>query len=137
MRSARCAGRGAATPGLTISGDRVGGDQDFAHHGGEGDFPGPSVVGDEHQPCFATGQREQDVVAEGLGDASQLQPFTPNESGFALRVADVPAAVEEVKAAGGEVIGIEDSGVCHMGFVRDPDGNVIILHRRYAPRVAR
>src|SRR6202011_5493653 len=47
MRSARCAGRGAATPGLTISGDRVGGDQDFAHHGGEGDFPGPSVVGDE------------------------------------------------------------------------------------------
>src|SRR6266850_8210750 len=40
MRSARCAGCGAATPGLTISGDRVGGDQDFAHHGGEGDFPG-------------------------------------------------------------------------------------------------
>jgi catechol 2,3-dioxygenase-like lactoylglutathione lyase family enzyme len=64
-------------------------------------------------------------------------PFTPNESGFALRVADVAAAVEEVKAAGGEVIGIEDTGVCHMGFVRDPDGNVIILHRRYAPRVAR
>ena len=47
MRSARCAGCGAATPGLTISGDRVGGDQDFAHHGGEGDFPGPSVVGDK------------------------------------------------------------------------------------------
>jgi catechol 2,3-dioxygenase-like lactoylglutathione lyase family enzyme len=64
-------------------------------------------------------------------------PFTPNESGFALRVADVHAAVEEVKAAGGEVIGIEDTGVCHMGFVRDPDGNVIILHKRYAPRVPR
>ena len=25
-------------------------------------------------------------------------------------------------------------GVCHMGFVKDPDGNVLILHRRYAPR---
>jgi hypothetical protein len=21
-----------------------------------------------------------------------------------------------------------------MGFVKDPDGNVVILHRRYAPR---
>jgi hypothetical protein len=25
-----------------------------------------------------------------------------------------------------------DTGVCHMGFFRDPDGNVLILHRRYA-----
>jgi catechol 2,3-dioxygenase-like lactoylglutathione lyase family enzyme len=63
--------------------------------------------------------------------------FTPNESGVALRVADVHDAVEEVKAAGSEVIGIEDTGVCHMGFVKDPDGNVVILHRRYAPRVPR
>ena len=37
-------------------------------------------------------------------------------------------------AAGGEVVGIEDTGVCHMGYVKDPDGNVVILHRRYAPR---
>jgi catechol 2,3-dioxygenase-like lactoylglutathione lyase family enzyme len=64
----------------------------------------------------------------------QGEPFVPNENGIALRVADVHAAVEEVRAAGGDVIGIEDSGVCHMGFVRDPDGNVVILHRRYAPR---
>jgi catechol 2,3-dioxygenase-like lactoylglutathione lyase family enzyme len=64
-------------------------------------------------------------------------PFTPNESGIALRVADVQNAVEEAKAGGADVIGIEDTGVCHMGFVRDPDGNVIILHHRYAPRVAR
>jgi catechol 2,3-dioxygenase-like lactoylglutathione lyase family enzyme len=64
----------------------------------------------------------------------QGEPFVPNENGIALRVADVHAAVEEVRAAGGEVLGIEDSGVCHMGFVKDPDGNVVILHRRYAPR---
>jgi predicted enzyme related to lactoylglutathione lyase len=63
--------------------------------------------------------------------------FVPNENGIALRVADVHAAVEEVRAAGGEIIGIEDSGVCHMGYVKDPDGNVVILHRRYAPRVKR
>jgi catechol 2,3-dioxygenase-like lactoylglutathione lyase family enzyme len=60
--------------------------------------------------------------------------FAPNAAGFALRVADVHAAVEEARAAGAEVMGVDDTGVCHMGFVRDPDGNVLILHRRYAPR---
>lgn len=65
------------------------------------------------------------------------EPFVPNENGIALRVADVRAAVEEVGAAGAEVLGIEDTGVCHMGFVKDLDGNVLILHRRYAPRVRR
>jgi catechol 2,3-dioxygenase-like lactoylglutathione lyase family enzyme len=62
------------------------------------------------------------------------EEFVPNAAGVALRVADVEAAVEEVRAAGGEVMGIVDSGVCHMGFVKDLDGNVLILHRRYAPR---
>jgi catechol 2,3-dioxygenase-like lactoylglutathione lyase family enzyme len=64
----------------------------------------------------------------------QGESFVPNENGIAVRVGDVEQAVEEVRSAGGEVIGIEDSGVCHMGFVKDPDGNVIILHRRYKAR---
>jgi catechol 2,3-dioxygenase-like lactoylglutathione lyase family enzyme len=71
-------------------------------------------------------------VPEADGD-----PFQPNAAGIGLRVADVDAAVEEFRAAGGKVIGVEDSGVCHMGFVEDPDGNVLILHRRYAPREKR
>jgi len=62
------------------------------------------------------------------------EPFQANTAGVALRVADVAAAVDEARAAGAEVIGIDDTGVCHMGFVKDPDGNVLILHRRYAPR---
>jgi catechol 2,3-dioxygenase-like lactoylglutathione lyase family enzyme len=68
--------------------------------------------------------------AEGL-------EFAPLTAGFALRVADVARAVAEAETAGAEVLGIEDSGVCHMGFVKDPDGNVLILHRRYAPKVPR
>ena len=64
----------------------------------------------------------------------QGEQFVPNENGIARRVADVEAAVEEVRTRGAEVMGIQDSGVCHMGFVKDPDGNVLILHRRYAPR---
>lgn len=62
------------------------------------------------------------------------EEFQANTAGIALRVEDVEAAVEEIRSRGAEVIGIEDSGVCHMGFVKDPDGNVLILHRRYAPR---
>ena len=65
------------------------------------------------------------------------EEFVPNVAGVGLRVADVKVAVEEVRAAGGEVMGIVDSGVCHMGFVKDLDGNTLILHRRYAPKEKR
>lgn len=64
--------------------------------------------------------------------------FKPNEAGFALRVADVAEARKELEAKDVEFLGDTfDSTVCHMGFFRDPDGNVVILHRRYAPRVPR
>jgi catechol 2,3-dioxygenase-like lactoylglutathione lyase family enzyme len=61
------------------------------------------------------------------------EDFFANPAGFALRVEDVESAVDEVRAAGGEIMGTLDTGVCHMGFVKDPDGNTVILHRRYAP----
>jgi catechol 2,3-dioxygenase-like lactoylglutathione lyase family enzyme len=61
-------------------------------------------------------------------------PFTPNAAGIALRVPDVAAARERLEAHGVEFLGeTVDTGVCHMGFFYDPDGNVLILHRRYAP----
>ena len=52
--------------------------------------------------------------------------------GIALRVADVAQAKAELEAKGVEFIGTRDSGVCHMAFFEDPDGNSLILHRRYA-----
>ena len=60
--------------------------------------------------------------------------FQPNTAGIALRVPNVDAARRELEDAGVEFIGeTYDSGVCHMGFCKDPDGNVLILHRRYKP----
>jgi catechol 2,3-dioxygenase-like lactoylglutathione lyase family enzyme len=87
---------------------------------------------------YAEGEVEAPNVTFGFWNPEQDgEQFLANTAGVALRVADVAEAVEEARAAGAEVIGIEDSGVCHMGFVKDPDGNVLILHRRYAPRERR
>jgi catechol 2,3-dioxygenase-like lactoylglutathione lyase family enzyme len=62
-------------------------------------------------------------------------PFVANAAGFALRVADVAAARAELEAKGVEFIAQTwDSGVCHFAAFRDPDGNTLILHRRYASR---
>jgi catechol 2,3-dioxygenase-like lactoylglutathione lyase family enzyme len=59
--------------------------------------------------------------------------FSPNTAGIAFRVPDVDAARSELEAQGIEFLGETlDSGVCLMGFFYDPDGNVLILHRRYA-----
>ena len=61
--------------------------------------------------------------------------FVPHVGGFAIRVPDVEAARRELEDKGVEFVGTTyDSGVCHMGFLKDPDGNTVILHRRYAPR---
>ena len=61
--------------------------------------------------------------------------FKPNEAGFAVRVADVAEARRELEAKGVQFVGdTYDSSVCLMGFLKDPDGNVVILHNRYAAR---
>ena len=49
-------------------------------------------------------------------------------------VDDVAAARAELEAAGvGFPAETMDSGVCHMAHFSDPDGNVLMLHHRYAP----
>jgi catechol 2,3-dioxygenase-like lactoylglutathione lyase family enzyme len=57
------------------------------------------------------------------------------EYGIALRVADVQQAMDRLRDAGVEFEFPDpyDSGVCHMAFFEDPDGNGLMLHRRYAP----
>jgi predicted enzyme related to lactoylglutathione lyase len=60
--------------------------------------------------------------------------FQPNKVPIALRVDDVAAARAELESRGvsfsADTI---DSGVCHMAFFEDPDGNALMLHHRYAP----
>jgi catechol 2,3-dioxygenase-like lactoylglutathione lyase family enzyme len=62
-------------------------------------------------------------------------PFAPNPNEVALRVKDVEAARKTLEQKGvkfrEETL---DTGVCHMAFFEDPDGNALMLHRRYAPR---
>jgi len=60
--------------------------------------------------------------------------FSPLPPGaLALRVADVAGAKAKLEAAGVEVNDMWDSGKCHGAGLRDPSGNPILLHRRYAP----
>jgi catechol 2,3-dioxygenase-like lactoylglutathione lyase family enzyme len=84
---------------------------------------------------YADGEVEAtNVTLSFWNPEEEGEPFQPSTAGIALRVPDVEAAFRQLETAGVDVIGIEDTGVCHMGFCKDPDGNVLILHRRYAPR---
>jgi catechol 2,3-dioxygenase-like lactoylglutathione lyase family enzyme len=62
--------------------------------------------------------------------------FAPQNNGhWALHVDDVAEARAELEGKGVEFVGdVLDTGVCHMAFFADPDGNDLMLHHRYAPR---
>jgi hypothetical protein len=49
------------------------------------------------------------------------------------RVDFVDVPTRDIERAVAEFVGERDSGVCNMAFFDDPDGNSLILHRRYAP----
>lgn len=61
--------------------------------------------------------------------------FSPQKNAHpALHVDDVGATRSELEEKGVEFGGdIMDTGVCHMAFFTDPDGNDLMLHNRYAP----
>jgi predicted enzyme related to lactoylglutathione lyase len=61
------------------------------------------------------------------------QAFAPHVAPIALQVEDVAAARADLEAKGIEFSGDTiDSGVCHMAIFKDPDGNALMFHRRYA-----
>jgi catechol 2,3-dioxygenase-like lactoylglutathione lyase family enzyme len=77
---------------------------------------------------FRAGQVTLDIF-----DPSSIgQPFASSPAGLALRVADVDAARAELEAEGvvfdGETI---ETSVCRQAWFKDPDGNALMLHRRF------
>ena len=80
---------------------------------------------------FETGNLTLQVMdAEAIG-----RTFEPSTHPIAFHVEDVEATRADLESSGvaflAETI---DSGVCHMAVFSDPDGNVLMLHHRYAPR---
>jgi predicted enzyme related to lactoylglutathione lyase len=72
-----------------------------------------------------------EVAAVGL-------EFSPAPFPIALHVEDIEAARAELQSRGVAFASdMLDSGVCHMDFFKDPDGNALMLHHRYAPRTPR
>ena len=80
---------------------------------------------------FETGSLTLQVMdAEAIG-----REFHPSTHPIALHVEDVEAARAELESRGVSFSAATiDSGVCHMAIFEDPDGNVLMLHHRYAPR---
>ena len=77
------------------------------------------------------------TIAVMQSDAFGVE-FAPHSHPIALHVADVAAARTELEGKGVTFVAdTMDSGVCHMAHFRDPDGNVLMLHSRYAPKNAK
>ena len=87
---------------------------------------------DRHFAEFETGTVTLSVmVPDQMGF-----PYAPNGNPLALHVDDVEAARAALTERGVTFAGDTlDTGVCHMAFFADPDGNALMLHHRYAPRV--
>ncbi len=59
------------------------------------------------------------------------QPPYSGGTSVALAVADVKAALEELRARGVTIVQeVYESPVCFMGLIADPDGNLLWLHQR-------
>jgi predicted enzyme related to lactoylglutathione lyase len=90
----------------------------------------PNPLAHPDYPEFETGN----VTISVIHPESMEMEFTPNPFPIALRVPDVAEARAKLEQAGvafkGETL---DTSVCHMAFFSDPDGNALMLHRRYAP----
>ena len=73
------------------------------------------------------------TIAVLQSDAFGLE-FQPHTHPIALHVEDFQAAHAELESRGvsfkGDTI---DSGVCYMAHFEDPDGNMLMIHHRYAP----
>jgi predicted enzyme related to lactoylglutathione lyase len=80
---------------------------------------------------FETGNLTLSLIdAEAMG-----LEHHPHRHEIALHVDDVETSRKTLAERGVSFRGDTlDTGVCHMAFFSDPDGNALMLHHRYAPR---
>jgi predicted enzyme related to lactoylglutathione lyase len=91
-----------------------------------------------YRPDRNFAEYETGTVTLGVLDPERMGvgSFQANTSAIALHVEDVEEARKTLEERGVSFFGdIFDTGVCHMAFFADPDGNALMLHHRYAPRV--
>ena len=91
-----------------------------------------------HKPQHGFSEFENGTVTFSVIDPVKMGigRFERNPNPIALQVQDVPAARAELEARGLTFnADTFDTGVCHMAFFSDPDGNAMMLHHRYVPRV--
>jgi len=92
-------------------------------------LPCPVVYDRVRGAEFETGNLTLQVL-----DAEVMRLEDHARAPIALHVEDVEAARAELESRGVTFLHAFDSGVCHNAVFNDPDGNVLILHHRYAPR---
>ena len=86
---------------------------------------------DRHFAEFETGNLTLSII----DPAKMGMEHKVGHNTIALHVEDVGQARATLEARGVEFHGETfDTGVCHMAFFADPDGNQMVLHRHYAPR---
>ena len=97
-----------------------------------GETLGLDQVGDGGFPEFQLGENLSLYLIDLTNVGREFAG--PHTAYIALRVPDVETTRSELEASGVTFAGeTHDSGVCHMAFFHDPDGNSLMLHRRYAP----
>ena len=108
-------------------------DQAMDFYGGKLGLRRSVYIPERHYAEFETGNVTLSlVVGEAMGIGHNV-----NRTATALRVDDVAAARAALEERGVQFQGdILDTGVCHMAFFADPDGNALMLHHRYAPRAS-
>jgi len=97
------------------------------------------TLGLEHSVDYEkipAGEFETGSLTLQIMDAAAIgREFAPSGHPIALHVDDVEAARADLESKGVEFLAETiDSGVCHMAFFQDPDGNALMFHNRYAPK---
>jgi catechol 2,3-dioxygenase-like lactoylglutathione lyase family enzyme len=98
--------------------------------------PSKRWQGGDEEPMGA--EFEPGTVTIALLNTGKLGiEFQKNNAPIAFQVDDVEAARAELESRGVTFAPENvDSGVCHMAYFSDPDGNALMLHHRYAPKAS-